>query len=215
MYAALEVDPPYLLLLTREAELRKGDLHLHHPPQRVHAGRHRPHGIPGIVTVTVVVRRHHVRAHALRIGVEDERRSMVVVRVDGNPERVARRVAVTPPQTAGDRSRIRIVHSRRDVECAAVIDNADLGSLAGLSAVLRFGLREVAHEWRVLPRGIVEPAVQVRRLLDAHSGDDRRDATGVPQARIRRVGDSSLHCRRGLKGQREGSEMHRTASGWR
>jgi hypothetical protein len=85
----LEAHAPHLLSRRREAELGEGDAQLDGPAARVDGRRCLPDRIPGSVLEIAVAPDEDVLSHAGRVHDELERRPMIVIAVQPQPEFVA------------------------------------------------------------------------------------------------------------------------------
>ena len=183
VHPAPRVEPPDLLFLSAVAQLTERDLELRGPGVRLEADLAVPHGVPA--HVPAFVGEHQVNLGAGRGQVEFEPRSLVEVTVEADAGDVAGEV-VTPRRVAVDERGI-VVRPDGDVHVAIVVQDLELrldrrgGALDGQL------LDVVAAPRAFVPRGVVEPSVDLRRgSLEAHGVEDPRRAR--PPGRIGGLG---------------------------
>ena len=105
---ALEIDPPDVFVLGREAQLVVGDAHLHRPALVVDLGRALPDPVPGAVVPFVVVQ-GPVDDRAGGIDAERIAAAPVEIGIDGEGEPVGIEVVVAAAEQADDLSRLGVV----------------------------------------------------------------------------------------------------------
>ncbi len=157
-----------------EAKLGERDPHLGGPAVAGAAGLALPHAVPGIV-VPAVVEQRPIGEHARRVDGEVVAAAPVVERIEEQDEAVAGHALVAPAQARDDRVGVRVPHPRPDVERVVVVGDAHFGALGRRLAFVLIGLEPAGHGWRLLPDRLVELAVHVHRLRQAHRLDRARD----------------------------------------
>ena len=127
----------------------------------------------------------------------------LVARVDQDPDPLALRVAIAPGELLDDR-RVDLVAVEAEVDRVLVVQHAHLRPLGRLAAVERRLLREGVGRGRRLPDGVVETAVDQRRLRGANGGQVRDrprfgfgGSTSARRRAATREGSSNKGQRRG------------------
>ena len=185
------VHPPHLLLLWAVAQLVERDAELRRPALVVVGHLAVPDRVPRRVPLGLAVAEDEVDLAAAGRQVELEAGALVVVAVDADAHDVAGEV-VAPAGVAVDLVGL-VEDPDRVVEVLVVVQDLELGGLRGLRTLGRNLLREATAPLPLLPRLVVEPAVDHRRLA--------RDPLGVVHARrVLAAGAAGLRAAGGRRG---------------
>ena len=159
------VHAPDLLVLLAEAELVERDAELGRPALLVVRHLAVPDRVPGGVPLGLAVAQDEVDLAAAGGEVELEAGALVVVAVEADADHVDR-VLLEVVAAAGVAVHLRRVveGADRDVDVPVVVQDLDLGLLRGVGALDRHVLAVVARPLALLPRLVVEAAVDHRRL---------------------------------------------------
>ena len=204
------------------AHLRERQAELRRPAERVDLRRDVPDGVPRAVLVAVVVDRL-IHLHAGGVHAELVAGTPVAIRVDEQPDHVARRERVAPLEQLDDAVGVRIVRAHEHVQVRRVVGDLRLGLEAGarLTALGGAPHPERRDRRRVAPDGILVDAVDRDGALGP-----RRDDSGVGgrrcwPANVRRGRSSALRHHGRVGGlQRQGEPQkgddtnHGGASRW-
>src|SRR6266550_1536826 len=173
-HPAEEVYAPHLVARLGEPQLRERDPHLNDPAQRIDRRRDVPHGVPRPIPDEEVVAANVVLLHPGGIYGELKRRAVVVVAVKVHVKHVALRIVVTAAETARNLGGLGVVQPRAQVDRGVVVHDHHRRRFDGRRPFLGIGLREAADAPGLLPRGVVEPAVEHGWALDPDSRHDGR-----------------------------------------
>ncbi|MFT3765986.1 MAG: hypothetical protein QM820_10780 [Minicystis sp.] len=193
---ALDLQAPALHRARGEAQRAERDAQLRRPA----GGGARDLGDPVLVPVLVelgVVEVEAVREHARGVDRELEGALAVAARVEHDGDRVRLDRPIAPREPRHDVDRLRAVDA--DVDVVVVVEDAHDRAIAGRLAVDGDLLGEAVAGDRLLPHGVVEPPVDLRRPIDArgrevrHAQRERED--------------------RGQKGHRVGEDTQRRREG--
>ena len=158
---AKEVDAPGLGIVgSLVADLGEGDPHLERPPLVVDLRRRRPHRVPGVVELVVVVH-VHVALHVGGADPEHVARQAVEIGVQVHAERVRLAAVVPPVETGHDALGLGVPHPRRHPDRTVSEEDAHLGVMLRRRAFHRLLLREAREQTSALPRRLVDHAVDL------------------------------------------------------
>ena len=181
-----EVYTPGLGLVPRFIpNLGQGNPHLGDPALVVDRYAGLPYGVPRVVLAHVIIK----VGVPLRPGgahTELVAGQPVIVRIDGNGEKVESTPFVPPDELPADLVRVIVVHPGADVDGAVVVEYTDLGVLTGLGPLHRLPLDEPRRWHGRCPGRFIQPAVDrnlAGPLRRFHGGDGR-----IPGIRL---GDNS------------------------
>ena len=164
---ALDLETPHLIVGRTEPQLAEGDAHLNEPALVRDRGGDVPHGVPRTVPAAVTpaspenarsAAQNLVALHPRGVGGEAIGGAVIVVAVHGHREEVRIGHPCIPAgEPGGDRRRVQ--QPRAHVERVVVVQESDLGSLADREALVRVHLGELRHRRGVVPRHLLQPAV--------------------------------------------------------
>ena len=164
---ALDLEPPLLIRVGAEAQLAEGDAHLHEPSFVRDRGGDVPDRVPGTVPPAVTspspedagaAAQDFVALHPRGIGGEAIRGAVIVVAVHGHREEIRIGHACVPAgEPGGDRGGVQ--QPRAHVERVVVVEESDFGALADGEALVRVHLGELRHGRGVVPRRLLESAI--------------------------------------------------------
>ena len=203
---AQRVDAPRLVVAPHEAQLGERDAHLDRPPLAVDGDGGVPHGVPRLVRPGVV-EDDLVALDAGRRDLEPDAGQAVAPRVEEDREAVGVGGVVAPRQPAADEVGLAVEQPRPHVEGPVVVEEAELGLLAGRLALVRVALQEAGVRGGRPPRGLVEPAVDrdgARRPGHLDLGGGRRLRPRRGRAARASRGKEEEEC------EREPASVHRS-----
>ena len=172
-HAACDVEAP-ARLRGIERESLEWERELAAPALGIDSGFREPDAVP-LLTHRLVVLDQRFPAPAVHVGREHVAVALVMERVDGDEHAIVAALARVAPHHLGDQLLgLGIPGAHRDVEELVVVENSHVGGVAGLGALVRALLRERAERGGVLPGGIVEAPVDLRRLYASRQLPHRR-----------------------------------------
>ncbi len=148
-----------------------------------------PDHVPGEILDAVLLAEDGVGLHASRVDAELKRTAFVIERVDHHAHVVAldERVGIVAAhERRADFLGPRIVRAKRHVEVGVVVGDEALGGDGRRHVVAGRPFVRQGDDRGLLPRGLIEHAVDLDRRGGAHrreGGDGRRDARGLRRLR--------------------------------
>src|SRR5256885_1737185 len=144
------------------------------PAQRIDRRRDVPHGVPRPIPDEEVVAANVALLHPGGIYGELKRRAVVVVAVKVHVKHVALRIVVTAAETARNLGGLGVVQPRAPGDRGVVVHGHHRRRFDGRRALPGNGPCGTADAPGLLPRGVVEPAVEHGWALDPDSRHDGR-----------------------------------------
>ena len=228
-----ELESPRLHRVARKSQLTERNADLRRPAVGVDVR----HDLPDRVPARVTARRADAQPVLFgprRIDVEHGPAQVVVKPVDHDLDEVRAEIVVAPDE--GRAHGRRVVHLRADIQGVVVEQEPHLGALRRRLPDVGVDLQELGHRRRLLPRLVVQPAIDhdrrdpsrrpgrrhgdrvlhVAALVDRHRDPGRRD--GLRRNRGRATGTQRDNEQPGAGAGREtghGSGIGRTKRRWR